>query len=91
MREATTSPVLRCGICARPARGAAAARHPWVNLWPRLCAACRRWLPDLDEPQRAAIIAEHRRQQAGYCHRSLFSGRPYKLGKVYVKAQRMAS
>ena len=66
MREATTSPVLRCGICARPARGAAAARHPWVNLWPRLCAACRRWLPDLEEPQRAAIIAERRRQQAGY-------------------------
>lgn len=66
MREATISPVRRCGICARPARGAAAATHLWGDLWPYLCAACRRWLPDLEEPQRAAVIGERRRQQAGY-------------------------
>ena len=43
---ATTSPVLRCGICARPARGAA-ARHPGLTCG-RGCAqpaaaGCRTW------------------------------------------------
>lgn len=57
--------LVRCDLCARQARGAAAAGHAWADLWPLLCAACRTWLAALEEPLRAAVIAERARQQAG--------------------------